>query len=153
MSTGQQRLLELTAAHIRLLTEMEQVLEAEATAVGKRMLDDLQAATARKNELLTQLDTMGRDFAGMCAEVGVKPGRNGMVGAEVTAVMADAWKRMHALLERCELKNRSNGVAISASRNFAENLLALLQGQTTSKTYGRTGAVYSSAGAKALGSV
>jgi flagella synthesis protein FlgN len=151
MTGSQQRLLELTAAHIRLLTEMEQVLEAEAQAVGNRRLDDLQSATARKNELLAELDHMGREFTALCESVGVQPGRTGMTGAGATAVMAEAWKRMHALLERCEQKNRSNGIAISASRHFAENLLALLQGQPNAKTYGRNGAVFASAGAKALG--
>ena len=51
-----------------------------------------------------------------------------------------------------EIKNRMNGITINASRNFAENLLALLQGQTPTKTYGKSGTVYRDSNVTALGS-
>ncbi|MCC6715207.1 MAG: flagellar protein FlgN [Gammaproteobacteria bacterium] len=154
MKPAQQRLLEITAAHIRLLTELDQVLQGETGALGSRNLNDLQAATDRKNDLLGQLEGMGKEFTRLCEEAGVQPNRDGLLGAEVTSVMADAWSRMCRLLERCEERNRINGVTINASRNFAENLLALLQGgQGRAKTYGRTGNVFRDGQAKALGSV
>ena len=153
MTTAKDRLLELTGAHIRLLTELEQVLDAEAAALGRRQLAELQSATDRKSELLTQIENMTKEFSALCQQVGVQPQKGGLIGANVTAVMSEAWARMCRLLEQCDKKNRSNGIAINASRNFAENLLSLLRGQAPTQTYGRSGTVYGSAGAKALGSV
>lgn len=152
MSSVQSRLLEMTAAHIRLLTELDEVLGAETDALAARQLVPLREATDRKNELLGQLEGLGQQFSALCKEGGIEPRNGHLIGAEVTAVMADAWSRMCRLLENCQQKNRMNGITINASRNFAENLLALLQGQTPTKTYGKSGTVYRDSNVTALGS-
>lgn len=152
MSAAQNRLLEVTAGHIRLLTELDRVLEEESEALGQRQLTALQSSTDRKNDLLAQIESMGKELSQLCREAGLQPKATGLANMHVTSVMAEAWLRMCALIERCEQQNRINGVAINASRNFAENLLALLQGHPPTQTYGRTGAVYRDSSAKALGS-
>jgi len=153
MTPDQQRLLAITASHIKLLTELETILRGESDALSRRQLQDLQAATERKQELLNRLEAAGHELFQLCQEAGVQPARSGLQGAGVTAAMAHAWTRMCLLLERCREQNRINGSAIEASRTFAENLLALLRGQQApAKTYGRRGKLYRDPSAHELGS-
>jgi flagellar biosynthesis/type III secretory pathway chaperone len=153
MTPAQQQLMQVTATHIKSLSELEEVLHAEAEALGSRNLQQIQAATERKYALLNRLEGAGRELTELCREAGVRSKRNELAGPGVTSAMALAWSRMCELLERCEQKNRLNGVAIQSSRNFAENLLALLQGQQpAARTYGPQGTLHRDPLPQALGS-
>jgi len=68
MTPDQQRLLAITASHIKLLTELETILRGESDALSRRQLQDLQAATERKQELLNRLEAAGHELFQLCQE-------------------------------------------------------------------------------------
>ncbi len=111
MSTAPSRLAELRQELSALLDELTAMLATEFTALRQRDSEGLEAAAARKLELVAALETATGNFC----RAGGKLDRESMGALERQA-------------KACAKANRVNGGAIELNRNMAGRLLETLRG-------------------------
>ena len=135
MSTTPSRLEELRRELGALLDELTVVLAAELKALRQRDSDGLEAAAARKLELVAALETATGNFC----RAGGKLDRETLGALERQA-------------KACAQANRVNGGAIELNRNMASRLLDTLRGGTrTQPAYHRSGPLYRRAAGRPVG--
>lgn len=118
-----------------LLDELSQVLAAELKALRGRDSESLEAAAARKLELVTALETATGNYC----RAGGKLDRQTLGKLERQA-------------RACAQANRVNGGAIELNRNMAGRLLETLRGGTrTLATYDASGRLNRSGAGRPVG--
>lgn len=118
-----------------LLDELSEVLATELKALRQRDSEGLEAAAARKLELVAALETA----TGKYCRAGGKLDRQTLGKLERQA-------------RACAQANRVNGGAIELNRNMAGRLLETLRGGTrTQATYDASGRLHRSPGGRPVG--
>ena len=118
-----------------LLDELTEVLAEELKALRQRDSEGLEAAAARKLELVTALETATGNYC----RAGGKLDRQTLGKLERQA-------------KACAQANRVNGGAIELNRNMAGRLLETLRGGTrTQATYGANGRLSRSGAGRPVG--
>ena len=135
MSTTPASLAELREELGALLDELTAVLAAELKALRQRDSEGLEAATARKLDLVTTLETA----TGKYCRAGGKLDRETLGALERQA-------------QACVHANRVNGGAIELNRNMTGRLLETLRGGArTIATYDASGRLHRRNAGRAVG--
>ncbi len=133
-------------------------IDEERRTFGARDPAALERLTARKRELLQEMEQRVASHEGFLAARRLPPGRQG-TESFMQALPPDAeehglWRQLRQLAERCRDGNAVNGRIVTMNRVRVQRALELLRGGADSgRTYGREGEARLSARRQFIGSV
>ncbi len=113
-----------------LAADLLGVLDEERDALAAGRVEDIDACGARKLSLLTELETLESDRAGLAAAAGIVPTGldDAFAGAGLAARAAPGWEALLAALRACHEANAVNGHITLHRRRHVERALHSLRG-------------------------
>lgn len=136
----------LTRQGIGFLTTLNQLLDAEFSALQEREIEQLQALVQQKTDTLQQLEANNRERNQLFTAAGISPDKEGLQHFTQQLPPADAesfrqlWSELEQILRTVNEKNQRNELVISRNSRNIEQLLSILRGQNQKNTlYNQSG--------------
>lgn len=125
---------------IRLLSQLQTLLDTELAALQARNVEQLQQNNQLKQECLLELDRNIRERNSLLTRLGVQTNRQAVVDFIHTlpspdrASLEQRWQQLEESLEQVRTLNLRNEQTLLRSKQNTDQLLALLQGHTRGNT-------------------
>jgi flagellar biosynthesis/type III secretory pathway chaperone len=125
---------------IALLSQLQQLLDTELSALETRNLELLELNNRQKQECLLGLDRNIRERNALLAQHQVDAKRDAVVAfidslpAPASDLLQQAWQRLEQSLEQVRLLNQRNEQTLLRSKQNTDQLLALLRGHAHGNT-------------------
>lgn|SRR5690554_624703 len=125
---------------VALLSQLQQLLDTELSALESRNLELLKQNNQQKQECLLGLDRNIRERNTLLAQHQVDTKRDAVVAfidslpAPASDLLQQAWQRLEQSLEQVRLLNQRNEQTLLRSKQNTDQLLALLQGHAQGNT-------------------
>lgn len=136
----------LTRQGIGFLTTLNQLLDAEFSALQERDIEQLQALVQQKTEALQQLEANNQQRNQLFVNAGISPNKDGLqqFTQQLPAAHADQfrelWSELEQILKTVNEKNQRNELVITRNNRNLEQLLSILRGQNQKNTlYNQSG--------------
>ena len=129
--------------HLTALADLfNDVLHREQATLRTRNVDAINSVTARKVDLLREIESASAALTGALRAAGHTPDRGGLIQSLSTPELRAAWQNMRRKTRDCMRLNRANGALIEISRSFNGALITLLRGEEAGgSVYDRAGRV------------
>lgn len=121
---------------ISVLEQLENLLNAERTALSSRQLEEIQDSTEQKQALLTRYLELNKDRVTLLQNLGYSPDSEGVnnliASAPPTAqtVLNDSWSKLQNKLSSLQESNKINGLISSRNLKNIEQLLSIMSGRS-----------------------
>ncbi|MBE9396353.1 flagellar protein FlgN [Pontibacterium sp. N1Y112] len=121
---------------ISVLEQLENLLNAERTALSSRQLEEIQDSTEQKQALLTRYLELNKDRVTLLQNLGYSPDSEGVNNLIATApptaqtVLNDSWSKLQNKLSSLQESNKINGLISSRNLKNIEQLLSIMSGRS-----------------------
>ena len=129
----------LTRQGIDLLTTLDQLLDAEFTALQERDIEQLQTLVQQKTDALQQLETNNQQRNQLFVNAGISPDKAGLqqfsqqLNPPHSEQFRELWSALEQILKAVNEKNQRNELIITRNNRNVEQLLSILRGQNQKK--------------------
>jgi flagella synthesis protein FlgN len=140
----QQQLGTLLDQEISTARRLEQALDRENAAIGRRDLPVLQQAITDKQANLQRLEELNRERGLLVVAQGYGPGREGMKACleccDHAGRLEGKWRQLMKIAEHCRSQNRMNHQLMELGSRHIQHALCILRGEDPDQSlYGPCG--------------
>ncbi|GAA0787595.1 flagellar protein FlgN [Marinobacterium sediminicola] len=125
---------------IKLLQQLQELLETELDALKSRDLEALEQSNRDKHECLLAFDRSIRERNALLDQLQIGHDRDSVLALIAQAPQPDSgrlnngWHKLESALEKVKLLNQRNEQVLVRNKQNADQLLALLQGHAKGNT-------------------
>ena len=134
MNALQVRFAEILQDELGQMTRLEVVLGLEYEALQQRDSDALIKNTQEKQQLITAIESRGRERLELLQGAGYGIDKEAVLGfIDAEPQLRRRWDELEVVLLRCQKQNQVNGILLEKDKQLTKQLMGILLGEGSRK--------------------
>ena len=134
MDALQVRFAEILQDELGQMTRLEVVLGLEYEALQQRDSDALIKNTQEKQQLITVIESRGRERLELLQGAGYGIDKEAVLGfIDAEPQLRRRWDELEVVLLRCQKQNQVNGILLEKDKQLTKQLMSILLGEGSRK--------------------